>query len=52
MSGHAPILDLHHCGRITAEQAVLLMQLRRELAWARLRWWQKLGRAVWRVLAS
>ncbi len=49
MTGHALVLDLHRRGRITAAQAVLLM-LRRELAWARLRWWQKLGRVVARAI--
>ncbi len=37
-------------GRATPKQGAMLLQLRRELAWRRLPWWDRALRITWRVL--
>lgn len=36
------IIELVHSGRITAADGAFLLELRRELAWRRLPWWDRL----------
>lgn len=44
------VMDLLSSGRITPQDAMLLLELRRRLAWARLPWWHKALVVVGRIL--